>query len=156
MLVREFLIKNNTVTIPQHPYSANMAVVLQDSWKLLKELQTIAKIKFEKFVDDWKKSWLKCIISNENYFENPLNFCCIWEIVNRFHTISLNYSISQILYLFNGFKISYICIYHFIRYKVSWKFENLSVRYKKARESTLPILPVYSQIHRHFRYKVRD
>ena len=88
LLVREFLAKNNTVTMPQPPYSPNMAPCdfflfpkIKRTLKCrrftaingiksasLKELKAIPKIEFEKCFEDWKKRWHKCIISNVDYF----------------------------------------------------------------------------------------
>ena len=85
LLVREFLAKNNTVTMPQHPYSPDIApcdfflfpkikrtskarcfTAIDDIKSAsLKEL----KVEFEKYFEDWKKRWHKCIISNGDYFE---------------------------------------------------------------------------------------
>ena len=88
LLVREFLAKNNTVTMPQPPYSPDMApchfflypkikrtlkgrrFTLNDIKSAsLKELKAIPKIEFEKCFEDWKKRSHKCIISNGDYFE---------------------------------------------------------------------------------------
>ena len=89
LLIREFLGENNTVTMPQPPYSADMATcdfflfpkikrtlkgrrfTAIDDFKSasLKELKAIPKIKFEKCFEGWKKRWHKCIISNGDYFE---------------------------------------------------------------------------------------
>ena len=88
LLVREFLDKNNTVTMPQPPYSPDMALcgfflfpkikrtlngrrftAIDDIKSAsLKELKAIPKIEFKCF-EDWKKRWHKCIISNGYYFE---------------------------------------------------------------------------------------
>ena len=89
LLVREFLAKNNTVTMSQPPYSPDMApgdfflfpkikrtlkgrrfTAIDDiKSATLKELKTIPKIEFEKCFEDWKKRWHKCIMSNGDYFE---------------------------------------------------------------------------------------
>ena len=89
LLVHEFLAKNNTVTMPQPPYSPDMApcnfflfpkikrtlkgrrfAAIDDIKSAsLKELKAIPKIEFEKCFEDWKKPWHKCIISNGDYFE---------------------------------------------------------------------------------------
>jgi len=89
LLVREFLAKNNTVMMPQPPYSPDMApcdfflfpkikrtlkgrrfTSIDDIKSAsLKELKAISKIEFEKCFEDWKKRWHKCIISNGDYFE---------------------------------------------------------------------------------------
>ena len=88
LLVREFVAKNNTVTMPQLPYSPDMApcdfflfpkikrtlkgrrfTAIDDIKSAsLKELKAIPKIEFEKCFEDWKKRWHKCIISNGDYF----------------------------------------------------------------------------------------
>ena len=89
LLVREFLAKNNTVTMPQPPYSPDMGPCdfflfqkIKRTFKArrftaiddiksasLKKLKAIPKIEFEKCFEDWKKHWHKCIISNGDYFE---------------------------------------------------------------------------------------
>ena len=89
LLVREFLAKNNTVTMPQPPYSPDMAprdfflfpkikrtlkgrrfTAIDDIKSAsLKELKAIPKIEFEKCFEDCEKRWQKCIISNGDYFE---------------------------------------------------------------------------------------
>ena len=89
LLVREFLAKNNTVTMPQPPYSSDMApcdfflfskiertlkgrrftAIYDIKGASLEELKAIPKIEFEKCFEDWKKLWHKCIISNGDYFE---------------------------------------------------------------------------------------
>lgn len=89
LLVRGFLAKNNTVMMPQPPYSPDMAPCdfflfpkikktlkglrfgSMDNIKSasLKELKAITKIEFQKCFEDWKKRWHKCIISSGDYFE---------------------------------------------------------------------------------------
>ena len=89
LLVRNFLAKNNTVTMPQPPYIRQtwlrvtflipkIKITLKgrrftaiDDIKSasLKKLKAIPKIEFEKCFEDWKKRWKKCIISNGDYFE---------------------------------------------------------------------------------------
>ena len=88
LLVHEFLAKNNTVTMPQPPYSPDMAscdffllkikrtlkgrrFTAMDDIKSasLKELKAIPKIEFDKGFEVWKKSWHKCIISNGDCFK---------------------------------------------------------------------------------------
>ena len=89
LLVRDFLAKNNTVTMPRPPYSLDMApcdfflfpkikrtlrgrrfTAIDDiNSASLKELKAILKIEFEKCFEDWKKRWHKCIIPNGDYFE---------------------------------------------------------------------------------------
>lgn len=84
LLVREFLAKNNTVTMPQLPYSPDMTPCdfflfpkIKRTLKVrcftstddiksasLKKLKTIQKIEFQKCFNDWKKCWHKCIIFN--------------------------------------------------------------------------------------------
>lgn len=89
LLVREFLAKNNTVMMPQPPYSPDMAPcdfflfpkikrtlkgrrftsIYEIKSASLRELNAIPKIEFQKCFGDWKKRWHKCIISNGDYFE---------------------------------------------------------------------------------------
>ena len=81
-LVREFLAKNNIVTI----YSPDIAPcdfflfpkikrtlkgrrITAIKSASLKELKAMPKIEFEKCFEDWKKRWHKCMISNGDYFE---------------------------------------------------------------------------------------
>ena len=88
LLVREFLAKNNTVTMSQPPYSPDMApcdfflfpkikrtlkgrsfTAIDDIKSAsLKEIKAIPKIRFEKCFEDWKKRWHKCV-SNGDHFE---------------------------------------------------------------------------------------
>ncbi|EGI59805.1 FLJ37770-like protein, partial [Acromyrmex echinatior] len=89
LLVREFLAKNNTLMMPQPPYSPDLAPC--DFFLFLKlkrpmkgrryatieeiktaskeELNKITKNDFLKCFEDWKKRWHKCIISDGDYFE---------------------------------------------------------------------------------------
>lgn len=89
LLVCTFLAKNNTVTMPQPPYSPDMAPChfflfpkikrtlkgrrftdIDDIKRAsLKELKAIPKIEFENCFEDWKKRWHKCIKSHGGYFE---------------------------------------------------------------------------------------
>lgn len=89
LLVREFLAKHKTVTMPQPPYSPDMApcdfflfpkikrtlkgrrfASIDDiKGESLKELKAITKIEFQKCFEDWKKRWHKCIVSKGDYFE---------------------------------------------------------------------------------------
>ena len=89
LLVRPFLAKNNTVTMPQPPYSPDMApcdfflfpkikktlkgrrftAIYDIKSASLKQLKAIPKIEFEKCFEDWKKRWHKCTIYNRDYFE---------------------------------------------------------------------------------------
>ncbi|XP_032690622.1 uncharacterized protein LOC116853602 [Odontomachus brunneus] len=89
LLVREFLARNNTVMMPQSPYSPNMgpcdfflfpklkrtmkgqcfANIKEIKTESLKELNAKPKIAFQKYFENWKKRWHKCIISNGEYFE---------------------------------------------------------------------------------------
>ena len=96
-ILREFLGKNNTATMPQPPYSPDMVVcvcvcvcvcdcflfpkikralkcrrftAIDDIKRaLLKELKAIPKIECDKCFEDWKKRWHRCIISNGNVDE---------------------------------------------------------------------------------------
>lgn len=89
MLVRDFLAKNNTVIMPQPPYSPDLAPCDFFLFPKLKrpmkgkrfatideiksesknELMAIPKSAFQKCFEDWKKRWHKCIISEGDYFE---------------------------------------------------------------------------------------
>ncbi|KAG5348098.1 MOS1T transposase, partial [Acromyrmex charruanus] len=89
LLVREFLAKNNTLMMPQPPYSPDLAPCdfflfpeLKRPMKGLRyatieeiktaskeELNKITKNDFLKCFEDWKKRWHKCIISDGDYFE---------------------------------------------------------------------------------------
>lgn len=93
LLVCEFLAKNNSVTMPQPPYSPDMApcefflfpkikrtlkgrcfTAIDDiKNSLLKELKAISKIEFEKSFGEWKKLWYKCNISNGDYLGGDNN-----------------------------------------------------------------------------------
>ena len=83
MLVSEFLAKNKTVIMPQPPYSPDLAraeffifpklkismkekrfATIEDiKEKSKQELSAIPKSEGQKFFDNWKKCWPKCIIS---------------------------------------------------------------------------------------------
>ena len=87
--MNEFLAKNNTIMMPQHPYSLDMAPcdfflflkmkttmkgqrfasIEEIKTESLKELNAIPKIAFQKCFEDWKKCWHKCIIFDGDYFE---------------------------------------------------------------------------------------
>ena len=89
LLVRNFLAKNNTVIMPQPPYSPDLATCdfflfprLKRSMKerlfatnekikteSLRELKDIRKSAYQKCFENWKKCWHKCIISKGDYFE---------------------------------------------------------------------------------------
>ena len=82
-------VAQESLTMPQPPYSLDMAPCdfflfpkIKRSLKgrrftaiddiksaLLKELNAIPKIEFEKCFEDWKKHWHKCMISNGDYSE---------------------------------------------------------------------------------------
>ena len=86
---RRMEVAQESLTIPQPPYSSDMApydfflfpkikrtlkgrrfIAINDIKSAsLKELKAIAKIEFEKCFEDWKKRWHKYIISNRDYFE---------------------------------------------------------------------------------------
>ncbi|UYV61188.1 hypothetical protein LAZ67_1003762 [Cordylochernes scorpioides] len=88
-LVRAFLAKNNTLMMPQPPYSPKLApcdfflfpklkrpmkgrrYATLDEIKTAskKELKKIFLNDFLKCFEDWKNRWHKCIISHEDYFE---------------------------------------------------------------------------------------
>ncbi|UYV71265.1 hypothetical protein LAZ67_8002433 [Cordylochernes scorpioides] len=89
LLVRDLLAKNNTLMIPQPPYSADLAPCDFFSFPKLKrpmkgrryatldeiktaskeELKKIFKNDFLKCFEDRKNRWHKCIISHGDYFE---------------------------------------------------------------------------------------
>ena len=89
LLVRNFLAKNNTVIMPQPPYSPDLAPCDFFLFPRLKspmkgrrfakfeeiktesrrELKDIPKSAYQKCFEDWKKRWHKCIISEGDYFE---------------------------------------------------------------------------------------
>ncbi|UYV78520.1 hypothetical protein LAZ67_16001878 [Cordylochernes scorpioides] len=89
LLVRDFLAKNNTLMMPQPPYSPDLAPCDFFLFPKLKrpmkgrryatldeiktaskeELKKIFKNVFLKCFEDWKNRWHKCIISHGDYFE---------------------------------------------------------------------------------------
>ena len=89
LLVRNFLAKNNTVIMPQPPYSPDLApcdfflfprlkrpmkgrrfaTIEEIKTESLRELKDIPKSAYQKCFEDWKKRWHKCIISEGDYFE---------------------------------------------------------------------------------------
>ncbi|UYV76007.1 hypothetical protein LAZ67_13002113 [Cordylochernes scorpioides] len=89
LLARNFLAKNNTLMMPQPPYSPDMApcdfflfpklkrpmkgrrYAMLDEIKTAskEELKKIFKNDFLKCFEDWKNCWHKCIISHGDYFE---------------------------------------------------------------------------------------
>ena len=89
LLVRNFLTKNNTVIMPQPPYSPDLApcdfflfprlkrpmkgrrfaTIEEIKTESLRELKVIPKSAYQKCFEDWKNSWHKCIISEGDYFE---------------------------------------------------------------------------------------
>ncbi|UYV62839.1 hypothetical protein LAZ67_2002104 [Cordylochernes scorpioides] len=89
LLVRDFLAKNNTLMMPQPPYSPDLAPCDFFLFPKLKrpmkgrryatldeiktaskeELKKILKNDFLKCFEDWKNRWHKCIISHGDYFE---------------------------------------------------------------------------------------
>ncbi|KYN41745.1 hypothetical protein ALC56_03888 [Trachymyrmex septentrionalis] len=102
LLVREFLTKNNTLMMPQPPYSPDLAPCdcflfpkLKRSMKgrryatieeiktaSKEELNKITKNYFFKCFEDWKKCWHKCIVSDGDYFEGDK--IDIYEEINNF------------------------------------------------------------------------
>ena len=93
-LVRDYLTKNNVNTVPQAPYSPDIApcdFFLFPRLKLplrgkrfetieaikensQKELKAIPKSAYEKCFEDWKKRWNMCIACDGDYFEgNKIN-----------------------------------------------------------------------------------
>ncbi|KAG5344749.1 MOS1T transposase, partial [Acromyrmex heyeri] len=89
LLVREFLAKNNTLMMPQPPYSPDLApcdfflfpklkrpmkgrryaTIEEIKTASKEELNKITKNDFLKSFEDWKKRWHKYIISDGDYFE---------------------------------------------------------------------------------------
>ncbi|UYV75977.1 hypothetical protein LAZ67_13002008 [Cordylochernes scorpioides] len=89
LLVRDFVPKNNTLMMPQPPYSPDLAPCDFFLFPKLKrpmkgrryatldeiktaskeELKKIFKNDFLKCFEDWKNRWQKCIISHGDYFE---------------------------------------------------------------------------------------
>ena len=89
MLVREFLGKNKSVTMPQLSYSPDLAsanfflfpnlktsmkgkrfpTIEEIKEKSKQKLLPIPKSAFQKCFEDWKKRWHKCIVSEGGYFE---------------------------------------------------------------------------------------
>ncbi|UYV67254.1 hypothetical protein LAZ67_5000061 [Cordylochernes scorpioides] len=89
LLVHDFLAKNNTLMMPQPPYSPDLApcdfflfpklrrplkgrcyATLEEIKTASKEeLKKILKNDFLKCFEDWKNRWHKCIISHGDYFE---------------------------------------------------------------------------------------
>ena len=89
LLVRDFLFKNNTTSIPQPPYSPGLApydfflfpklkkpmkgrrfaTIEEIKTASLEELKAIPKSAYQKCFEDWKKRWHKCIISEGGYFQ---------------------------------------------------------------------------------------
>jgi len=88
-LVCNFLAKNETIVVPQPPYSPDLAPVdfflfpkLKSTLKgrcfdtsdeiqknLKKELFAIPKEVFQKAFQSWQKCWEQCVASEGNYFE---------------------------------------------------------------------------------------
>ena len=87
MLMCAFLAKNETVIIPQPPYSLDLApadfflfpnlktpmkgkcfAIIQEI-KEKSKLSLLTKSEFQKCFEDWKKRWHKYIISEGSYFE---------------------------------------------------------------------------------------
>ena len=89
LLVRNFLDKNNTVIMPQPPYSPDSAPCgffllprlnrPTKGWRFatikgiktesLRELKDIPISAYQKCFEDWKKRWYQCIISEGDYFK---------------------------------------------------------------------------------------
>ncbi|VEN52316.1 unnamed protein product [Callosobruchus maculatus] len=89
LLVREYLAKNNTIIVPQPPYSPDLAPcdfflfpklkrpVKGRRYATIEELKTaskedlnkIRKTDFFKCFEDWKRRWHECIISEGSYFQ---------------------------------------------------------------------------------------
>ena len=89
MLVYEFLAENKTVIMPQPPYSPDLApadfflfsklktamkrkcfaTMEEIKEKSKQKLLTLTKSAFQKYFENWKKCWHKCIICEAGYFE---------------------------------------------------------------------------------------
>ncbi|UYV62125.1 hypothetical protein LAZ67_1007912 [Cordylochernes scorpioides] len=89
LLVRDFLAKNNTLMMPQPPYSPELAPcdfflfpklkrpMKGRRYAMLDEIKTASKEELKKMLkndffkcfEDWKNRWHKCIISHGDYFE---------------------------------------------------------------------------------------
>ncbi|UYV77838.1 hypothetical protein LAZ67_15002542 [Cordylochernes scorpioides] len=89
LLVRDFLAKNNTLMMPQPPYSSDLAPcdfflfpklkrpMKGRRYATLDEIKTASKEELKRFLkmiflkcfEDWKNRWHKCIISHGDYFE---------------------------------------------------------------------------------------
>ncbi|UYV69816.1 hypothetical protein LAZ67_7000859 [Cordylochernes scorpioides] len=89
LLVRDFLAKNNTLMMPQPPYSPDLAScdfflfpklkrpMKERRYATLDEIKTASKEELKKILkndflkcfEDWKNRWHKCIISHGDYFE---------------------------------------------------------------------------------------
>ena len=92
LLVHNFFIKNNTVIMPQPPYSLDLAPcdfflfprfkrpmkgrrfatfeeIKPESLREPYQKEAIPKSAYQKCFEDWKKRWHKCIISEGDCFE---------------------------------------------------------------------------------------
>ncbi|UYV76121.1 hypothetical protein LAZ67_13002655 [Cordylochernes scorpioides] len=89
LLVRDFLAKNNTLMMPQPPYTPDLAPcdfflfpklkrpMKGRRYATLDEIKTASKEELKRFLkndflkcfEDWKNRWHKCIISHGDYFE---------------------------------------------------------------------------------------
>ena len=54
---------------PNHPNGKRFATMEEIKEKSKQELLAIPKSEFQKFFEDWKKCWHKCIISEGGYLE---------------------------------------------------------------------------------------
>ncbi|UYV74812.1 hypothetical protein LAZ67_12001111 [Cordylochernes scorpioides] len=89
LLVRDLLAKNNTLMMPQPPYSPDLAPcdfflfpklkrpMKERRYATLDEIKTVSKEELKKIIkndflkcfEDWKNRWHKCIISHGDYFK---------------------------------------------------------------------------------------
>ena len=89
LLVRNFLVKNYTVIMPQPPFSPDLApcdfflfprlkrpmegrrfaTIEEIKTESLRDLKDIPKSAYHKCFQDYKKRWHKCLISEGDYFE---------------------------------------------------------------------------------------
>lgn len=92
IVIRQFLTKNQTNTVPQAPYSPDMApcdfflfsrlkkplrghrfdTIEEIKEKSLAALKEIPEIEYNRCFEDWKNRWNKCIVSGGEYFEGDI------------------------------------------------------------------------------------
>ncbi|UYV70543.1 RGS7 [Cordylochernes scorpioides] len=112
LLVRDFLAKNNTLMMPQPPYSPDLppcdfflfpklkrpmkgrryATLDEIKTASKEELRKNQKNDFLKCFEDWKNRWHKCIISHGDYFEGDK--IAVSHIKHSFLELSFNLNCS--------------------------------------------------------------